>query len=350
MSKSIKVGVVGATGYAGAELVGALAHHPVFHLEIATSTTEAGSRLSDFYPVLRGTSADIVLSSPDELDPAQLEIVFLAVPHTSAMALVPSLIEGGAKVVDLSADFRLKDAASYEEWYKVPHSAPQYLEQAVYALPELKSDAIAQAQLLACPGCYPTASALACMPLLKGGYAMRNAPIIIDAKSGVSGAGRGATATTHFCNADSALAPYKATTHQHTPEIEQTLSTAAGEPVTVTFVPHLVPMKRGLLSTAYIVCGHSLTLEELHAIYADAYADNPFVQVLPTGTMPSTSAVVGTNNAHIGVAFDQRSKVAVVACAIDNLGKGAALQAIQVANIACGLDQTAGLTVIGQVV
>ena len=336
--------VIGATGYTGVELVSILAAHPAFEMAAAVSREHAASPLSALYPALTGTDADLTLTDLAVFDPGSVEVVFLAVPHTTAMDQVATLREAGVRVIDLSADYRLEDAALYEQWYDVAHRDVTHLSEAVYALPELTAhDAITAASILACPGCYPTASALAAAPLLASTLAQRDAPVIVDAKSGISGAGRKATEATSYCAIDESVSAYKVAAHQHTPEIEQTLSAAANRPVAVTFTPHLMPMKRGILATVYIRCTDDATVGAIHAIYETAYADEPFITVLPLGQQPRTADVTGTNNAQIGVAFDKRTETAILTCAIDNLGKGASSQAVQVANIAFGLDQATGL-------
>ncbi len=266
-------------------------------------------------------------------------------PHTAAAALAPGLLDAGVTVVDLSADFRLSDRAVYEEWYEVTHPTPHLLAQAVYGLPELGArEAVAGATLVACPGCYPTATLLAAVPAIMAGLTVPGSRVIADAKSGVSGAGRTATATTHFCSADEAVSAYKVAAHRHIPEIAEQLAAAAGAPVPLTFAPHLVPMDRGLLSTVYLDAALGVTADALHDAYLAAYEGEPFVRVHDLGRWPSTAEVRGSNRAHLGMTVDSAAGTIVVACAIDNLGKGAAGQAVQCANIALGIDETAGLT------
>ncbi|TLM80538.1 MAG: N-acetyl-gamma-glutamyl-phosphate reductase [Actinobacteria bacterium] len=335
----VDVAILGAAGYAGAELTRLVLGHPRMRLVAVTSSQDAGRKVSDVYPALAGCELTYVAHEAAEFASAQL--AFLTVPHTAAMAVAPGLLDAGVTVVDASADFRLKDAAAYEEWYGVPHTAAHLLADAVYGLPELGGrDALAGARLVACPGCYPTAALLAIAPALAAGIASPDG-IVIDAKSGVSGAGRTPSTTTHFVSANEALNPYKVAEHRHTPEIEQELARVAGAPVTVTFVPHLVPMTRGMLVTAYLRAG--VGAHGAAQVYADAYAGEPFVTVHPDGRMPSTAEVRGSNRAHLGVKLDERSGVLVVACAIDNLVKGTSGQAVQCANLALGMDETAGL-------
>ncbi len=338
----IDVAVVGAAGYAGIEAVRLVLGHPELRLVAATSAADEGRLVSEVYPALAG-STDLAFTAPDSDAIARVaSVAFLSVPHTAAMAIVPDLLARDVAVIDLSADFRLKDVSVYESWYDVQHSAPELLADAVYGLPELNRAALTGARIVACPGCYPTASLLAAAPALEAGVCSAE-HVIIDAKSGVSGAGRSPSPGVHFCTVNENLAPYKVAGHRHTPEIEQGLSEIVGREVNVTFTPHLVPMTRGLLATAYLPLDRALTTEEAVALYAERYADEPFVHVRPAGHMPGTHEVSGSNRAHIGVAVDERTGMLIVACAIDNLIKGSSGQALQCANIVLGFDETAGL-------
>lgn len=344
----IDVAIVGAAGYTGAELTRLVAAHPEFSLAMATSRADAGTRVNDLYPAL--AHVDVAYVEPDVGAIAKAaQLAFLAVPHTAAMAIAPQLMDAGLTVIDLSADFRLADAATYEAWYGVPHTAAELLSEAVYGLPELARADIVTAQLVAVPGCYPTASLLAAVPPIEAGAAASER-VIVDAKSGVSGAGRTPGPGTHFVTANEAVAPYKVASHRHTPEIAQQLAIAAGAPVGLTFTPHLVPMTRGLLSTVYLEMTEPVTTDDLVGLFTERYAGEPFVTVHPAGRMPSTAEVRGGNRAHIGVAADEEAGTIVVACAIDNLGKGAAGQAVQCANLTQGLPETAGLDAPGPVV
>lgn len=343
-----RAAIIGAAGYTGVELVRLLLGHPGIEVGTVTSTSDAGRAVEDLYPSLAGCGLTFVAPDADAIA-REHDVAFLAVPHTAAMALVPGLLEAGLKVFDLSADFRLSDAAVYERWYDTPHTAPELLSRAVYGLPELYRGALASADLVACPGCYPTASILAATPALEAGTALPGR-VVIDAKSGVSGAGRSLSATAQFCAANESVTPYKVGSHRHTPEISQALSVASGTGVSVTFTPHLAPMTRGLLATVYLEASRGLTPEAAVALYETRYATEPFVTVHPSGRMPSTREVCGTNRAHIGVALDEDSGMLVVACAIDNLVKGSGGQAVQCANVALGLDETAGLAWPGPVV
>lgn len=343
----IDAAIVGAAGYAGAELTRLVLGHPGLRLTAVTSAADAGRRVSSVYPALAG--CDLVYVPHDDRAVAAASLVFLAVPHTAAMARVPALLEGGAVVVDASADFRLGDAAVYEEWYGAPHEAPGLLEEAVYGLPELRRDRIAGARLIAAPGCYPTASLLAAVPAIEAGIASADG-IVVDAKSGVSGAGRTPSDATHFPACNESVTAYKAAAHRHSPEIDQQLSLVAGRTVHATFVPHLVPATRGLLATVYLHAGEGVGPREAHDAYARRFAGEPFVTVHPLGTMPTTREVTGSNRAHLGLALDEVSRTLIVTCAIDNLVKGTAGQAVQCANLALGLDETAGLSVLAPVV
>jgi N-acetyl-gamma-glutamyl-phosphate reductase len=344
----IRTAVVGAAGFTGIEMVRLLLGHPEFEITVVTSAADAGRPVDELYPALAGCG--LVFEDPSECDIAgNAEVAFLAVPHTASLALTPALIDAGLTVIDLSADFRIKDAAVYESWYATPHTAPELLKRAVYGLPELTRSSLRGAKLVACAGCYPTASALAAAPAIEAGL-VDPSKVLIDAKSGLSGAGRTPTPSTLYCAANESVRPYKVGSHRHTPEIAQTLSAVAGSPVTVCFTPHLVPMTRGLLATVYLDAVDGLTVEDAVDAYRARYADEPFVTVHAADVMPSTHEVSGSNRAHVGIALDEGSRTLVVACAIDNLVKGSGGQALQCANIALGLDETAGLAGFGPVV
>jgi N-acetyl-gamma-glutamyl-phosphate reductase len=344
----IRAIVVGAAGYTGVELLRLLLGHPSFEVVAVTSSSDAGRRVADLYPALAGCGLTFVEPDMAALA-AGADAAFLAVPHTAALGSVPLLLDAGCRVFDLSADFRLKDAGVYEAWYETPHTARHLLSSAVYGLPEMGRAGLADARLVACPGCYPTSTIIAAAPAIEAGLTTSRR-ITVDAKSGVSGAGRSATSGTHFCATNESVSAYKVGNHRHTPEIEQALSEVAGSPVTVTFVPHLVPMTRGLLSTVYLEAAPGLDAGAAVEAYRIRYADEPFVTVHPEGRMPSTREVSGTNRAHVGVAVDTRSATLIVTCAIDNLVKGSGGQAVQCANLAFGLDETAGLSCPGPVV
>jgi len=345
----IQVAVVGAAGYAGVEAVRWVIGHPRLELALATSGSDAGRRLDAVYPALAGLT-DIVLVAPDPHAIASAaQIALLAVPHTAAMTMVPDLLEAGVTVIDLSADFRLSDARVYESWYGIVHTAPDLLAQAVYGLPELDRTKLPGAALVAVPGCYPTATILAAFPALESGLAL-GTRIVVDAKSGVSGAGRTPSPGTHYVGVNESCTPYKVGNHRHTPEMEQALSSAAGRDVSIMFTPHLVPMSRGLLSTVYLDVEKGLTTVEAVEMYRGRYHAEPFVRVHAAGSMPSTAEVRGTNRAAIGLHVDERTSTLVVACAIDNVGKGSAGQAVQCLNAVLGLPETTGLDYAAPVV
>ncbi len=338
----VDVAIVGAPGYAGVELTRLVSAHPEMRLVLVTSDSEAGKAVADVYPALTGYT-DLHY---EPLDIARIEssaeLVFLAVPHTASLAITPRLRKAGLRVVDASADYRLKDKDAYETWYGVEHTSFELAIEAVYGLPELDRSALPGAMLIACPGCYPTASLLAAIPALEAGI-VAPGPIVVDAKSGVSGAGRTPGPATHHPAVNESFAAYKVSTHRHTPEIEQGMSLAAGREVKVAFAPHLVPMTRGLESTVYLPLARMLDPAGAVALYRERYAGEPFISVHEPGRMPATSEVRGGNRAHIGVAVDPAGLL-VVSCVIDNLIKGTSGQAVQCANIALGLDETAGLS------
>ncbi|MBO4353062.1 MAG: N-acetyl-gamma-glutamyl-phosphate reductase [Eggerthellaceae bacterium] len=342
-----KAGVVGAAGFAGIEAVRVLAQHPEFDLVAATSNELAGKRIADVYPNFEGVT-DLEFVAHDQAALDTCDVVFLAVPHTAAIAQAPALVEAGVAVIDLSADFRLKDPAVYEQWYNVEHTATDLLAQAAFGLPELFRDDLAnlaakraqgEGVLVGCAGCYPTATSLAAAPAIRAGLAGQGV-IVADAVSGVSGAGKKATERTHFCFADENLEAYGVAKHRHTPEIEQIL----GIPGRLVFTPHLAPLDRGLLSTVTIPLGENeTTQQQLDELYVDFYKDDELVSVLVGGAQPKTASVAGTTRAHIAVVLNKHANVIVATCAIDNVGKGAAGQAVQCANIVFGLPETCGL-------
>lgn len=344
---SIRVGVIGAAGFAGAELVRLIVSHPEFELTAATSNELAGSKIASLYPGFTGVT-DLAFCSHDDPALSTCELVFLAVPHTAAMAQAPALVERGVTVVDLSADFRLKDPAVYEQWYGVAHSAIDLLAQAAFGLPELFGDGLAalaerrsqgKGVLVGCAGCYPTATSLAAAPAIRAGI-VGDGVIVADAVSGVSGAGKKATERTHFCFANENVEAYGVSNHRHTPEIEQIL----GIEGRLVFTPHLAPLDRGLLSTVTLPLGaKGVDQKELDDLYKDFYRDSELVTVLTGGLQPKTSSVAGTARAHVAAVYNAHANVIVATCAIDNVGKGAAAQAVQCANIVCGLPETMGL-------
>lgn len=337
----IKVGIVGGTGYTGVELLRLLATHPEVSLHAITSRSEASMAVSELFPNLRG-HVDLVFSIPDADQLAECDVVFFATPHTVAMALVPELIKRGTRVIDLSADFRLKDAHSWEHWYNTPHTCPEFLEQAVYGLPEVNREQIKTAQLIAVAGCYPTATQLGFLPLLENNI-IDPQQLIADVKSGVSGAGRKASIGTLLTESSENMKAYAVAGHRHLPEIEQGLNLVSKQAVGLTFIPHLTPMIRGIHATLY---GQLTSAVDLQALFEQRYADEPFVDVMPAGSQPETRSVRGTNTCRIAVHQPQGRNTVVVLAVIDNLVKGASGQAIQNMNIMFGFDEQLGINII----
>jgi len=336
----IKTGIVGGTGYTGVELLRLLVAHKDVELSVITSRSEAGQAVSSLYPNLRG-HVDINFSEPDLESLSACDLVFFATPNGTAMKMVPQLIEAGVKVIDLAADFRLKDTALWKQWYGMDHACPDILEEAVYGLPELNRQAIKQARIIANPGCYPTAVTLGYIPLIENNL-IDDAHLIADAKSGVSGAGRGANVAFLLCEATESVKPYGIDGHRHLPEIRQVLGEVAGHEVGLTFVPHLMPMIRGIEASLYGVL--KTDAHDLHKLYVDRYKDEPFVDVLPLGTLPETRSVKGSNMCRISVFRPQDGDTVVVSSVIDNLVKGAAGQAVQNMNLMFDLDETTGIS------
>ncbi|MDO4503206.1 MAG: N-acetyl-gamma-glutamyl-phosphate reductase [Coriobacteriia bacterium] len=348
----LKAGVVGAAGFAGIELVRLLLRHPDFELTVVTSDAWAGTPISRMYPAFTGVT-DLAFSANAQAPLAECDVVFLAVPHTAALAVAPGLIEQGVSVVDLSADFRLADPEEYQAWYKTPHTATDLLAKRAFGLPELfrkdledlaAKHAAGEAVLVGCAGCYPTATSLAAAPAIRAGLIDPKGVVVVDAVSGVTGAGKKATERTHFCFANENVEAYGVGTHRHTPEISQIL----GLDGRLVFTPHLAPLNRGLLSTVTMPLDPAKPLptqEELDKVYADFYADSALVQFIQGG-QPQTSSVAGTDRAQVGAVVHTAARMVVATGAIDNLGKGAAGQAVQCANIICGLDEAAGLDLI----
>ena len=336
----LSAAIVGASGYAGAELLRILAAHPAMSVVVATGDTQAGVAVGDLYPSLGAAYPDLAFSGYQPEHVAGADVVFFALPHGASQRIIPDLLEAGtgARIVDLAADFRLRDPAVYEEWYGEPHQAADHLGAFAYGLPELFRATVAGAAAVAAPGCYPTAAALALAPLARAGAIERDG-VIVDAASGVSGAGRPVKPHTSFCAVDEDFVAYGLLDHRHTPEIEQ--ASGAG----VLFTPHLAPMNRGILATCYARPTGACDSEDLLAVYQEAYAAEPFVTV--SDRSPSTKATLGSNSAHITARYDARTGWVMALCALDNLGKGASGQAVQCANLLCGLDETTGLATVG---
>ncbi len=337
--KHIKVGIVGATGYTGVELLRLLAQHPYTEVTTVTSRQEAGKKVSDLFANLRGIY-DLTFSTPDEANLEQCDLVFFATPNGVAMKEAPALLEKGVRVIDLSADYRIKDINIWSEWYKMAHTSPQWVEKAVYGLPELNHEQIKTAQLIANPGCYPTATTLGLLPLLHNKLLANNHSIIADCKSGVSGAGRKAEIGSLFSEASDNFKSYAVAGHRHLPEIKQTLAAFLPEPELV-FVPHLTPMIRGMQATIYVHTTEPLNNPQ--TLYQDYYQNNPNVDVLPQGLYPETRSVRGSNLCRISVQNAPQSNILVIMSVIDNLVKGASGQAIQNMNLMFGFAEHTSL-------
>jgi len=337
---TLKTGIVGGTGYTGVELLRLLSGHPEAELSIITSRSEAGREVADLFPNLRGY-LDIRFTEPDPVALGGCDVVFFATPNGTAMAMAPQLIDAGVRIIDLAADFRLKRTAEWEAWYGIPHACPGLLEEAVYGLTEVNRDAIREARLVANPGCYPTAVQLGFLPLIEQ-RVIDIDHLVADAKSGVSGAGRKAATGTLLCEASENFKAYAVSGHRHLPEIRQGLEHAAGQPVGLTFVPHLTPMIRGIHATLYAQLRDPD--RDLQALYEARYGNEPFIDVLPPGAHPETRSVSGANQCRIAVHQPQKGGVVVILSVIDNLVKGAAGQAVQNMNVMFGLDETSGLS------
>jgi N-acetyl-gamma-glutamyl-phosphate reductase len=341
----LRVAVAGASGYMGAELLRLLSVHPKVKLTAVTSERLAGERLDQVYPHFRGLSSLVFQEVDAERLAAEADLVFLALPHMESQRAVPILRRHGRKVIDLSADYRLRDAALYTTWYKAPHIDPAGLAEAVYGLPELHRKEVGQASLVASPGCYPMGAILATAPLVKSGLAAREG-IVVDGKSGVTGAGaqgRKIDPMYLYTEANENAQAYGIATHRHTPEMEQELSALAGGPVVLGFTPHLIPLNRGLLTTASVPLTGAVSTADLLALYAEFYGGESFVRVLPEGERPTTRHIVGSNYCDLTVVVDSRTRRAVCVSALDNLGKGGSANGVQCLNIMMGWDERSGL-------
>lgn len=344
-----RVGVIGASGFTGAELLRLCATHPDLEVVVATGDSQAGTRVADLYPHLAVVHPDLEFASasPSLADDLDLDVVFCGLPHGTSQAVVPGLLDPGRLVVDLGADFRLKDASLYPRWYHAEHTVPHLLDRAVYGLPELFRTELAGLEgsgLVATPGCYVTTATLALAPLLENGLVERSG-IVVDAASGVSGAGRPPKSTTTFCAVDEDFTAYGVLDHRHTPEIEQNLAHVAGGDVQVLFTPHLAPMNRGILATCYARPTKAVTTEDVRSSLIDAYRHEPFVVV--RDDPPSTKATLGSNVVHVAAWADDRTGWVVAMAALDNLTKGASGGAIQATNVALGLPEETGLPRVG---
>lgn len=338
----IRAAVVGSTGYGGVELIRLLLTHPKVEITSVISSSSAGAGIAEGYPHLNEIMTDKLDGVDVELIRSKADVVFLATPSGVSADLAPKLVDAGLKVIDLSGDFRLKSGELYEKWYKHKAAPDAYLEQAVYGLAEVYGDQVVDKQFISNPGCYPTATTLGLVPLLKAGWIDADS-IIIDAKSGVSGAGRGPGLTYHYPEINENFLAYKVNKHQHIPEIEQVLSDAAGKEVTVTFTTHLVPMTRGIMSTMYAKLLQPKTEEELIALYRDTYQGRKFVRIRNKGKWPATKEVFGSNYCDIGFSVDERTGRVTIISVIDNVMKGAAGQAVQNLNLMMGWDEAEGL-------
>jgi N-acetyl-gamma-glutamyl-phosphate reductase len=339
----IRAGIVGGTGYTGVELLRILALHAEVEVAVVTSRADAGLRVDALYPSLRGY-IDVVFSSPDIETLAQCDVVFFATPNGTAMLMAGQLLARDIKVIDLSADFRLQDAQEWSRWYGMEHACPDLITEAVYGLPEVNREAIKQARLIACPGCYPTAVQLGFLPLIENGLIAVN-HLIADVKSGVSGAGRKAELATLMSETGESFKAYAVSGHRHLPEITQGLTVSAKKPVGLTFVPHLTPMIRGIHATLYGQL-FDAKLDDIQGLYEQRYRNEVFVDVLPQGSHPDTRNVRGSNHCQISIHQPQGKQMIVVLSVIDNLVKGAAGQAIQNMNLMFGLKEDAGLKII----
>lgn len=337
----VRVAVVGGSGYTGLELLRLCYMHPMLEINFVTSRQYAGRSISDVFPLF----TDLIDKKFSKFDPDEIagaaDYAFLALPHKESMNVAVQLLKKGVKVIDLSADFRFRDPAVYEKWYQ-KHIWHDYTVNAVYGLPEIYRDAIKRADLIGNPGCYPTSVILPLAPLLKAGV-LNTASIIVDSKSGVTGAGRSPSLATHFCEVNDNFKAYKVYSHRHTPEIEQELSICAGEPVKITFTPHLVPLSRGILSTIYLTLNRDMGRDEISEIYASYYRNESFVRVYPPGSLPQTHNVRGTNLCDIGFELDAGTNRLTLVSVIDNLMRGASGQAIVNLNLMAGLPEKSGI-------
>jgi N-acetyl-gamma-glutamyl-phosphate reductase len=340
--KKMKAAIVGGTGYGSIELIRLINKHPFMEAAMIISNSQAGNSICETYPHL----SNIIENSLDTFDVNRIEkeidIVFFATPSGVSKNLIPEILEKGVKCIDLSGDFRLKTPGEYETWYKHTPAEENYLNKAVYGLSEIYPEKVKDSSLIANPGCYPTASLLGLLPIMKSEIADYKS-IIIDAKSGVSGAGRGLSLISHYAEINENIKAYKLGAHQHIPEIEQILTDECGIPITITFTTHLVPMTRGIMCTIYVNLKENLTTEAVVEVYKQFYQDHPFVRVRPVGIVPSTKEVLGSNYCDIGLHVDQRTGRLTIVSVIDNLVKGASGQAIQNANLLFGWDQRTGL-------
>lgn len=340
----VKCGIIGATGYAGIELVRILLRHPDAEIAAVSSVSYEGKPLSEVYPAVYGL-CDMTLTGEDDVI-AKSDVIFTSLPSGLSEKIARKCVEQGKKLIDLGADFRLKNEADYREWYKADYAEKDLHLLSCYCIPELHRSRITEnIQIIGNPGCYPTSIALGLAPVVSSGKAVLSS-IVIDSKSGVTGAGRGLTLNSHYPECNEAFAPYKLASHRHTPEIEQTLSELSGEDVKVTFTPHLLPVNRGIVSTIYVGILPGTTAEEIDALYRGFYADEPFVRVMPKGSIANLKYVTYSNYCDISLHFDSRTNRLIVVSAIDNMVKGAAGQAVQNMNLLFGLPEQAGIDLV----
>ena len=341
-----KIAIVGVTGYTGIELARILLEHPAVELAIFTSDTYKDKPLSQVVPAFAGVEERPCAPMDPELIASEASVAFLCLPHGTSMEMAPKLLDRGMRVIDLSGDYRFRDAADYALWYGMGHKNPHLLAEAVYGLPELFADQVKNARLLANPGCYPTSVILALAPLIAQGPPVAG-PVVVDSKSGVSGAGRKPSQRLHYPECNESFSPYGTGTHRHQPEMEEGIERFCGRRPSLLFSPHLVPMNRGILSSIYVNLEKPASQETLHELYSEFYRDKPFVSVLSKGEFPSTRNVRGSNRCHIGLKVLNQGRTVVLFSAIDNLVKGASGQAVQNMNIMLGLPETTGLTSSG---
>lgn len=339
----INIGIIGATGYAGVELLRIALRHPNIKIAALSSVSFEGQAISEVHPNLKDICDEILTDEDTVIEKS--DVVFASLPHGLCEPLAKKCLEKNVLFIDLGADFRLSDEADYHEWYGLDYKEPELHKVSAYCIPELHRDALKTVKIIGNPGCYPTSIGLALAPALKNGIIYTNS-IIIDSKSGVTGAGRGLSQTTHYPDCNEAFSPYKVAAHRHTPEIEQTLSALAGEKLFVTFVPHLLPVNRGIVSTIYATLQTPTELDSIIQMYQTFYKNEPFVRVLKKGSIVNLKNVRMSNYCDISLHLDSRTGRLILVSAIDNMVKGAAGQAIQNMNIACGLPETAGLDMI----
>ncbi|MGG1518895.1 N-acetyl-gamma-glutamyl-phosphate reductase [Paenibacillus oryzisoli] len=342
MSHTVRAAIIGATGYGGAEVIRLLQAHPYAHITSVISTSNAGAPLADHFPHLQEVVVDVLDALDVDLIAGKADVVFLATPAGVSAELSPKLLAAGLKVIDISGDLRLKSGSEYEQWYKKPAASADMLERSVYGLCEVFGDEVKGQDLIANPGCYPTATLLGLIPAVEAGW-IDPSTIIIDAKSGVSGAGRGVGLGTHYAEVNENFSAYKINKHQHIPEIEQALSRVAGKPVVTTFTTHLVPMTRGIMSTMYATIQGEHGAQDFIDKYKAYYEGRKFVRIRQAGKTPATKEVAGSNYCDIGFAVDERTNRVTIVSVIDNVVKGAAGQAIQNLNLMYGWDETTGL-------